>query len=213
MTIADVKQLILMCVTMQLESVVRWHDDGPGEACGCAHDEISPVTLKHLAEEEHRANFLLWHVEDEARRRDVGDDIIAQCKRDIDKLNQRRNDLIEKIDANLTAMIEPLLPEDTPEAYNTETIGSALDRLSIICLKIYHMDEQMKRSDAGPEHVETCGRKLSVLARQHQDLVGSVMGLLDEYNAGLKRPRVYFQFKMYNDPQLNPALYAPSQRD
>lgn len=209
MTIADLKQLIIHCVTMQLENVVRWHDNGTGEACGCGHghDEISPGTVLHLAEEEHKTNFLLWHVEDEARRRDVGDAVIAQCKRDIDKLNQRRNDLIEKIDHCLTALAEPCVPESAPQAYNTETIGSALDRLSIICLKIFHMDEQMKRSDAGPEHVEACGRRLAVLAQQHKDLVASVIDLLDEYAAGVKRPKVYFQFKMYNDPQLNPALY------
>lgn len=207
MTVADMKQLVIQCVTMQLENVVRWHDKEPGEACGCAHDEISPGTLLHLAEEEHKANFRLWHVEDEARRRDVGDDVIAQCKRDIDKLNQRRNDLIEKMDQCLTAMVETFVPESAPQAYNTETIGSAMDRLSIICLKIFHMDEQMKRAEAGPEHVEACGRKLAVLAQQHKDLVASVLGLLDEYAAGVKRPKVYYQFKMYNDPQLNPALH------
>jgi len=207
----DVKQLILACVTMQLESVVRWHDSEPGEACGCAHDEISPSTFKHLVEEEHKTNFRLWHVEDEARRRDVGDAVIAQCKRDIDTLNQRRNDLIEQMDACLVALLESGMAADAQEAYNTETIGSALDRLSILCLKIYHMDEQMKREDATPEHVEACGQKLALLARQHKDLVAGVLGLLDEYETGLKKPKVYHQFKMYNDPQLNPALYKHSK--
>jgi hypothetical protein len=107
-------------------------------------------------------------------------------------------------------MVEPLLPEGAQERYNTETIGSALDRLSILALKVYHMREQTERKDAGPQHRSECLGKLEVLKEQREALLQSVLDLLEEYEQGLKRPRVFRQFKMYNDPRLNPELYAPA---
>ena len=205
----DLKHLILRCVRLQLEAVVRWHSTEPEEPCGRGgHAEPGPETLVHLVEDEHCVNFLLWHVEDEARRTDVDDAVIADCKRRIDALNQRRNDLIESVDACFNAMAEPSLPPDAPERYNTETVGSALDRLSILALKIFHMDEQANRDEAGPEHVAACKGKLNMLMEQHKALAGSLLELLDEYAAGAKRPRMMRQFKMYNDPNLNPSVYG-----
>jgi len=99
--------------------------------------------------------------------------------------------------------------EACPEAYNTESPVMAIDRLSILSLKIWHMAEQTRREDASPDHIAACREKLAVLHRQRQDLAAAVQGLMAEYLAGTKRPGVYFQFKMYNDPNLNPQLYAP----
>ena len=159
--------------------------------------------------DQHLRNFRLWHVEDTARRRDVDDAVIADCKRRIDVLNQERNDRMERVDACLVALLRPYLPEACSEAYNTESPGMAIDRLSILSLKIWHMAEQTRREDASPDHIAACREKLAVLHRQRQDLAAAVQGLMAEYLAGTKRPGVYFQFKMYNDPNLNPQLYAP----
>ena len=156
---------------------------------------------------QHASNFKLWHVEDRARRRDVSDAVIAACKREIDALNQLRNDGMEEVDRILARLLGPLLPGDAARRVNTETVGMAIDRLSILALKMYHMEEQTRRRDVGPEHLEACRDKLAVLRRQRLDLARAVLELVEEYAAGSKRPVAYNQFKMYNDPNLNPELY------
>lgn len=163
-----------------------------------------------LIQVQHLANFFLWHVEDEARRTDVDDAVIAGCKQRIDRLNQRRNDLIEQVDAALVAALEPLLPplpNDAAARYNTETVGSALDRMSIMALKVFHMDEEACRTDADAAHRAKCAEKLEILRAQRDGLLASVLELVGDYATGARRPRVTYQFKMYNDPSLNPALY------
>lgn len=209
-SIDSAKKVIADIVMCQGVRVGLWHEQEPPALEGLLPQEgDDPVArLECFALAQHLANHLLWHVEDSARRVDVGDAVIADCKRRIDRLNQSRNDLIERVDAALIVLLAPLLPKDAPERYNTETIGSALDRLSILALKIHHMAEQTRRSDVGPDHVESCERKLATLRRQRDDLLVSALELLDDYALGRKRPKVYFQFKMYNDPSLNPELYA-----
>jgi len=206
-TLADLQQAVSEIVAAQGRQVAAWHLADPGEL-----PEPAPAadleTLVAMAAREHQTNYRLWHVEDEARRTDVGPEAIADCKRRIDGLNQRRNDLIEKVDACLVPLVSPLIPEGAPERYNTETVGTALDRLSIIALKIFHMREQTERTDVGPEHLDSCRAKLATLEAQRDDLAASVSELLAEYASGTKRPRVYYQFKMYNDPSLNPSLYG-----
>jgi hypothetical protein len=186
-------------------AVAAWHDTEPDLPALLAREDGLDDFVMGL----HAANFALWHVEDEARRIDVDDAVIADCKRRIDALNQTRNDRIEAVDAWLMAVIAEFLPPDAADRHNTETIGQALDRLSILALKIFHMAEQTRREDAGPEHIEKCRSKLDVMRIQQADLARAVRELAGEYAAGSKRPRVYHQFKMYNDPTLNPALYAP----
>lgn len=198
------------CVALQTEATRRWHGEEP-----CAPEPeqgaaASAELLRTLVLAQHLRNFLLWHVEDSARRRDVEDAVIADCKRRIDRLNQERNDRMERVDACLAALLEPLLPDAAMSApINTESPGMAIDRLSILSLKIWHMEEQTRRGDVEPEHVAACTRRLAVLNEQRTELVGALRCLLAEYLAGKKRPKVYFQFKMYNDPTLNPQLYAP----
>lgn len=205
-TIEEIKEMLLDCYELQEKSVALWHFGDPD----IDGDDPAPenlAALRVLVHRQHYTNFKLWHVEDEARRKDVGPEVIAKCKQEIDGLNQQRNDYIEKMDTCLLNVLLPLLPEKAEERFNTETIGCALDRLSILNLKIYHMYEQTKRKDVDENHVSQCQGKFEVLKEQSRDLGRSVLELLDEYAGGLKRPKVYYQFKMYNDPNLNPSLY------
>jgi hypothetical protein len=202
-----IKETIRDAVMHQTRSVSDWHFGEPVYDGEPENDLHGIAGFRELAGRQHWANFQLWHVEDRARRKDVDAKIIADCKYAIDKLNQKRNDLIERVDECLIGMFSPLLPKDGAQRYNTETLGGALDRLSIQALKIYHMKEQCSRKDVDNTHVEQCNAKVAVLKRQHDDLVQAILDLVDEYAVGTKRPKVYFQFKMYNDPSLNPELY------
>ncbi len=163
--------------------------------------------------QQHSFNFLLWHEEDIARSPNVGDAQIAAVKRAIDGYNQKRNDGIEALDAYLLRELESQQIVPRPDArQNTETPGSTIDRLSILALRRYHMQEQADRADASQEHKAKARGRLDVLAEQHRDLATSLAELLDDIFAGRKRLKVYFQFKMYNDPTMNPYLYQAGSR-
>ena len=200
-------------VSWQDAVVAAWHRDRDrteaelereGWAAGpAAHD------LGRAIGREHLTNIRLWHEEDEARRPDVGDATIAAVKRRIDGLNQRRNDLIETIDEALAEALADLQVE--PRAVcrlHSETPGAIVDRLSILALKVFHMREEAERRDASPDHRRECSRRLAVLAGQRLDLAGCLAELERELAAGRARFRTYRQFKMYNDPETNPALRA-----
>jgi hypothetical protein len=160
----------------------------------------------------HRYNTLLWNEEDKARRVDVGADEIAASKRLIDHYNQLRNDAVESIDEAILEQLAEVAHGDTARL-SSETAGAMADRLSILALKIVHMRAQTLRTDAGDAHVDTCTRKLRRLTAQRQDLAACFDQLLADARAGRAYFKVYLQFKMYNDPTLNPYLYgaaAPS---
>lgn len=155
----------------------------------------------------HRFNCLLWDEEDLARRTQVSDAEIAGNKRAIDGYNQKRNDAIERIDEVLLESLGDV--ERKPGArLNSETAGSMLDRLSILSLKIYHMRLQTERADVDRAHIDTCSLRLARFLEQRRDLSGCLDRLLTEAARGEAWFRVYRQFKMYNDPQLNPAIYG-----
>lgn len=181
------------------EMVARWHErdvDNPFEG-------FPAIVCRQMG-----FNFLLWHEEDIARCRDVSDARIAEVKRAIDGYNQQRNDWIEKIDDWISARLAELniTPAgDVPQ--NTETLGSTIDRLSILALRIYHLEEQRDRADATPEHRESVSRKLAVALLQLEDLTKAAQQLADDLFAGRKRHKTYRALKMYNDPALNPYLY------
>lgn len=206
-----VKDELKKCFAGQVLATAQWHDALPrvvDEVCSEAVQK-NPEKLEHLpllVLGQHFMNFSLWHEEDTARRKDVGDEIIAGCKRTIDGFNQRRNDFMEKVDTCIVAACAPHLKPDVSR-HNTESLGTAVDRMSILSLKIYHMREETERKDASAEHIAACERKLAVLEEQRNDLGSSILELVDDFAAGLKAPKVYYQFKMYNDPALNPALY------
>lgn len=202
------KDLLRQAWTAQLASVALWHEEeAPADLPARLGDGLVELVLR-----QHLKNFLLWHVEDRARRKDVDDSVITGCKREIDGLNQQRNDLMEQVDAWLVRAVAAFAAQkDLPEEsrrFNTETLGAALDRLSILSLKIFHMREQTDRVDVDAGHLESCRDKLALLEAQHRDLSRSILELIDDYAQGVKSPKVYFQCKMYNDPALNPELYA-----
>ena len=208
-----VKTALANCRNAQDEATLTWHTSKPADTTDVCPVEMEKgqngeQSLVCIVRAQHLMNFTLWHVEDEARRKDVGDEVIAKCKRAIDGFNQRRNDFMEKVDACIVNMCSPHLPANANVRYNTESVGAALDRMSIISLKIYHMAEETERRDVDQKHIDNCSLKLATLREQRQDLFNSILELIDDYAAGIKRPKIYYQFKMYNDPSLNPALYA-----
>ena len=158
-------------------------------------------------EVNHRCNSLLWKEEDQARRRDVPETAIAANKRAIDSYNQIRNDAVERIDERLLAKLRNI--ERSPESrLNSETAGAMIDRLSILSLKIHHMRKQTRRQDVSEAHRKACGEKLARLRVQRTDLMQCLDELLTDALAGRAYFKVYRQFKMYNDPALNPYLHG-----
>jgi hypothetical protein len=191
---------VLAILDLQEKAVARWHVgeiDNPYEG------------FLEVVCRQHEQNFRLWHQEDIARSPEVSDAEMAAVKRAIDKLNQRRNDLIEQLDDCLLAELAANgIPPWANARLNTETPGSAIDRLSILSLRLYHMEEQAARSDADAAHLAKVNARLAVLRQQRRDLAASLGELLADIFAGRKRLKVYHQFKMYNDPTMNPYLYA-----
>ena len=155
----------------------------------------------------HRFNSLLWDEEDRARRLDVEPGDIAASKRLIDRHNQLRNDAVESIDEAILAELA-MVQHDDSARLSSETAGAMIDRLSILALKIFHMRKQTRRPDASAAHIDTCRAKLQRLTAQRNDLACCLDQLLGEAQSGQAYFKVYRQFKMYNDPTLNPYLYA-----
>lgn len=173
------------------------------------------VTTDSLAFESalqtlHRANFELWHEEDKARTPNASDALIAQAKRNIDRINQKRNDQIERCD---TVLLEKLARNHLPNPIaqlHSETPGLMLDRISILSLKRYHTLEEIERANAPAGHAERNRKRLSILERQRADLATCLDQLWANVLRGDRRFTLYRQLKMYNDPTLNPVIYKNS---
>lgn len=147
-----------------------------------------------------------WHLEDIIRDPHIAPTDALALKRRIDRSNQDRTDLVEEIDSYFHKLYQEVKP--LPDArLNTESPAWAVDRLSILALKIWHMQEQVDRQDATPEHIQKCQAKLDVLKEQQVDLSTAIDQLLEDIAAGRKYMKVYRQMKMYNDPATNPILY------
>jgi hypothetical protein len=168
-------------------------------------DIIEKSKFWELVLEQCSRNYQLWNQEDQARRTDVDDSEIAAVKRAIDKLNQQRNDLIEKLDEALLAGLEAGMNAEAPQ--NSETAGSIIDRMAIMGLKCHHMSREADRDDADADHRARCAGKLEVLREQRADLARCLDELIAGAREGTRRFKVYRQYKMYNDPTLNPELY------
>ena len=148
-----------------------------------------------------------WHLEDIIRDPQIDPVKALAIKRRIDRSNQERTDIVEQIDSYFLDMFKAVRP--LPDAtINTESPAWAVDRLSILALKIYHMSIEANRKDTPVEQQDRCRVKLSVLTEQKKDLSGAIDMLLDDMAAGRKYMKVYRQMKMYNDPSLNPVLYG-----
>jgi len=147
-----------------------------------------------------------WHLEDLIRDPQIDPVRALQLKRRIDKSNQDRTDMVEMIDSYFLTIYRDVKPL-TDATINTESPAWAIDRLCILALKIYHMQEQVGRTDASAGHIETCRKKLAVLLEQQKDLSTAIDQLLADIETGRKYMKVYKQMKMYNDPSTNPVLY------
>jgi Protein of unknown function (DUF4254) len=198
-----------MRVQLSAEAIVRVQDELTAIWHAAPKAELSlGDEIGQLIGEQHRANFDLWHIEDEARTPGATDARIADVKRRIDTTNQRRNDLVEKID---TFLLEVLAPSGLPAEsapLNSESPGLMIDRLSILTLKMYHTREEAERTDAPAGHAERNLARLKILEEQRNDLAECLTRLWTETLAGARRFKLYRQLKMYNDPTLNPAIYS-----
>ncbi len=161
----------------------------------------------------HLANFQLWHLEDRARDVLSGDATVAATKREIDRVNQQRNDHVEAIDRALLSALQPRGLPNAEASLHSETPGQMLDRLSILSLKVFHTTVEAARVDASPEHRNRNMARLLTLQEQRADLAGCLTILWDDVCSGLRRFKQYLQLKMYNDPSLNPVLYEQMQHE
>ena len=180
----------------------RWDDvDHPIE------NPYEPGSLEHLLYHKNWIDTVQWHLEDIIRDPQIDPVAALAIKRRIDKSNQDRTDMVEYIDSYLLDKYRDVEPR--PDArLNTETPACAIDRLSILALKIYHMAREAERTDVGDAHRAACRKKLDVLLAQQVDLSGAIEELIGDIEAGRKYMKTYKQMKMYNDPALNPVLYG-----
>ena len=161
--------------------------------------------IEHLLYRKNWIDTVQWHYEDIIRDPNIDPEAALTLKRKIDASNQDRTDLVEYIDSYFLNKYQSVrIQEDA--TINTESPAWAIDRLSILSLKIYHMNEEATRTDASIEHLEKCKAKLNVLLEQRQDLSTAIDQLLTDIENGKKYMKVYKQMKMYNDDELNPVL-------
>ncbi len=193
-------------VALQDRLTGLWHEAAGEQERSAA--ERSTHEWLDLVARQHRANFDLWHIEDQARAPRVSDAELAAVKRRIDLTNQLRNDLAEELDRNLLAWLEARGRPKADAALNSESPGLIIDRLSILALKIYHTREEAGRRDAPEGHAERNRQRLDVLIEQRADLAACLDALWQDTLSGVRCFKLYRQMKMYNDPALNPAIYG-----
>ncbi|HBB52807.1 MAG TPA: hypothetical protein DCZ80_02750 [Legionellales bacterium] len=193
----NISSLVLQIMDFQQHAVENWKKNGVQQ---------QEKELMSFVEANHAFNFQLWNAEDKARRNDMGDAFVVKAKREIDSFNQQRNNQMENIDKYLIEALKPASPESCP--VNSEAPGMIIDRLSILALKLYHMHLQTIRDDVDAQHIQNCQQKLNQLIQQRQQLGKCLEELLLAVHQKTRTFRVYHQHKMYNDPNLNPELYA-----
>ncbi|MBQ6962252.1 MAG: DUF4254 domain-containing protein [Paludibacteraceae bacterium] len=171
------------------------------------NNPYEPSTIEGILYVKNWIDTVQWHLEDIIRNPQIDPVEALAIKRRIDKSNQDRTDLVEAIDSYFLEKYKGVkaLPDAT---INTESPAWAIDRLSILALKIYHMNAEVERTDASAEHLHKCKAKLDVLTEQQKDLSSAIDQLLADIESGRKYMKVYRQMKMYNDPALNPVLYG-----
>ena len=178
------------------------------------HDDINRSAInpfdkkdfEHLLYEKNWIDTVQWHYEDIIRDPDIEPNEGMKLKRLIDSSNQNRTEMVEYIDSYFLNLYKQTTPKKDAKV-NTESPAWALDRLSILILKIYHMREESLRTDVSDQHKDSCTEKLKILVEQRKDLSESIDQLLEDLSKGEKKMRVYRQMKMYNDETLNPVLY------
>ena len=170
------------------------------------------TSLSHLLYKKNWIDTVQWHYEDIIRDPKINPDNGMDIKRKIDKSNQDRTEMVEYIDSYFLNKYSNVMPKENA-SINSESPAWALDRLSILVLKIYHMDEEYRRQGAGEEHKKSCKIKLDILIEQRKDLGDAIDLLLNDIATGEKKMKVYKQMKMYNDESLNPILYKKNDRE
>ncbi len=185
-------------VAMQQACITRWHQQGVDNPY---------AGFQRIACHECSLNFQLWHQEDAARNPAASDAEIALVKRTIDGLNQQRNDCIELMDGWIAQELHRRRVTSRNAPLNSETPGSVIDRLAIQTLRIFYLQQQLPRTDVSRDHCESVNQKLAICIEQRRDLTASLHQLMLDLAGGRKRHKIYRQFKMYNDPTLNPYLY------
>lgn len=164
-------------------------------------------SIEYLLYLKNWIDTVQWHLEDLIRDPKIDPVAALELKRRIDRSNQERTDMVEYIDSYFLDKFKDVKVAADAKI-NTESPAWAIDRLSILALKVYHMAQETKRTDVSDKHIQECQRKLDVLLQQQQDLTTAIEELLEDMAAGRKYMKVYKQMKMYNDPELNPVLYA-----
>ena len=162
--------------------------------------------FEHLLYQKNWIDTVQWHLEDIIRDPEIEPTEALKIKRVIDASNQKRTDLVEFIDGYFLNKYKDVKPNEKA-TLNSETIAWALDRLSILALKIFHMSEEVNRENAEQSHKLSCQKKLDVLNEQKHDLSKAIDQLIDDIEKGNKYMKIYKQMKMYNDEELNPVLY------
>lgn len=187
------------------ESIEEYHvEDRVDQPLNNPYDKES---IEHLLYRKNWIDTVQWHYEDLIRDPEIQPEAALTLKRQIDASNQERTDLVEFIDSYFLNKYQSVQVKDNA-TINTESPAWAIDRLSILALKIYHMKEEAEREDATEAHRKACGMKLQVLLEQQRDLSSAIDQLLEDIEAGRKYMKVYKQMKMYNDEELNPVLRA-----
>lgn len=188
-------------VSVFQKSVVDWHkEEKPSK------NPYDQHTIDYTLYQKNQVDTIQWHIEDEIRRPDIALEEVVTLKRKIDALNQDRTDTVEKLDDFVGNLIKDVRVQPNARL-NSESPAWLMDRMSILELKIYHMEEQVARQDASKEHIQNCQNKLNILTEQREDLIACLDELIDDYTKGIRRFKVYRQMKMYNDKNLNPSLY------
>jgi hypothetical protein len=172
---------------------------------------FSPDSINGILYVKNWIDTVQWHLEDIVRQPDINPIEGLAIKRRIDKSNQDRTDLVEAIDSYFLHQYKNVTPQANA-TINTESPAWAIDRLSILALKIYHMRIESKRKDADETHKALCQQKLETLLEQQKDLSSAIDQLLADIASGRKFMKVYKQMKMYNDPSLNPMLYGNNKK-
>lgn len=177
------------------------------------HQPVIPFedgSFSHLLYQKNWIDTAQWHMEDVVRNPEISPEEGLRWKRRIDAQNQIRTDMVEYIDSYFLDQFKAVKVSENAKV-NTESPAWAIDRLSILALKIYHMQEEAARVSASADHRLQCQRKLDVLLAQRADLSKSIDELIADIETGVKYMKVYKQMKMYNDPSLNPVLYNMDQ--
>lgn len=187
------------------QSVVDYHIDDDVDAL--SRNPYSPESIEGVLYAKNRIDAVQWHLEDIIRDPEIDPVAALALKRRIDRSNQDRTDMVEELDSYFRQEYADVKVLDNA-TINTESPAWALDRLSILALKIYHMAAEVARTDASEEHKARCAAKLAVLEEQRVDLTSAIDALLDDIAAGRKYMKVYRQMKMYNDADTNPVLYG-----